>query len=96
VKVRFVRRAERQVDVIDEWWREHRPAAPSLFTTELEAAVALLRTTPHAGAPYAAVDGVFRLLLPKSRYWIYYRLVGAELQISAVWHAQRGHGPSLR
>ena len=94
--VRFARRAERQILEIDTWWRESRPAAPTLFTIELEAAISLLSATPHAGAPYVAIGGVYRLLLPKTRYWIYYRLVAGDVEVRAVWHAQRGHGPTLR
>jgi hypothetical protein len=34
-RVELAPRARAQVRVIDEWWRENRPAAPALFADEL-------------------------------------------------------------
>jgi hypothetical protein len=35
--------AEQQILRADEWWREHRPAARSLFADELAGSFAVLR-----------------------------------------------------
>jgi hypothetical protein len=43
-RVGFSRVAEAQVDTIESWWRENRPAAPEMFLSELDAAVRLLET----------------------------------------------------
>jgi plasmid stabilization system protein ParE len=73
--VRFRGRASAQAKAIDSWWPENRPAAPELFVDELAGAVGLLATAPEAGVPYRprGAAGVRRLLLPKTRYHIYYR-----------------------
>ena len=42
--------ADEQALTIDTWWRENRPAAPSLFADELVAAFGLLAEGPGAGA----------------------------------------------
>jgi len=41
-------RAEDQIRRIARWWREHRPASPSLFTDELAEALELLAANPIA------------------------------------------------
>lgn len=48
-RVGFSRVAEAQVDTIEIWWRENRPAAPEMFLSELDAAVQLLETSPMIG-----------------------------------------------
>ena len=37
LSVVFQRRAIREAEAIDEWWRSNRPSAPDLFVAELEA-----------------------------------------------------------
>jgi hypothetical protein len=51
LRVVFEARAAREVAEIDEWWREHRPAAPDLFARELQRVLAVIAVVPHAGAP---------------------------------------------
>jgi plasmid stabilization system protein ParE len=76
----FQRRATREIEEIDEWWRANRPSAPDLFITELER---MLAAVAH------------RILLRKTRYHVYYRTRGDTLEVLAVWHAVRGAGPGL-
>jgi hypothetical protein len=45
-RVGFSRTADAQVETIDSWWRGNRPAAPEMFSREIEAAVRLLETSP--------------------------------------------------
>lgn len=89
-----------QVLVIDSWWRENRLAAPSLFTNELAAALGLLADAPGAGRRYSAreIPGLRRLMLPASRYHVYYVHDSEEgiVYVIAIWSALRGRGPSLR
>ena len=89
--------AESHISAIDAWWRAHRTAAPTLFLTELEEALDVLEQVPFAGAPYSLspIAGVRRLLLPKSRYHVYYVVVGDAAVVLTVWHASRGRGPAL-
>ena len=58
---------------IDNWWREHRPAAPLLFFEELAGAFAVLGDSPEIGRRYAlrAVPGLRRLVLRLTRYHVH-------------------------
>jgi plasmid stabilization system protein ParE len=51
-RVGLSRLADAQVETIQSWWRENRPAAPDMFHQELEAAVQLLETSPLIGKLY--------------------------------------------
>jgi plasmid stabilization system protein ParE len=97
LEVVFQRRATREVEEIDTWWRANRPAAPDLFVLELRATLSIAVAAPTLGAPArdVALRGVRRLLLKRSRYHVYYRVAGQALQVLAVWHAVRGTGPGL-
>lgn len=92
-------RARRQVATVQAWWVEERPAAPSLFDEELAASIADLQRGITLGVVYATVRGarVYRILLPRSRYHLYYRLgvSGDRVEVVAIWHASRGRAPSL-
>ncbi len=86
------------VERIDEWWQLNRHDALELFRDELEAAVDKLRHAPLAGARYEASQRVIRrILMPRTRYHIYYSVDEAIAVVSvfAVWHSQRGQGPRL-
>jgi plasmid stabilization system protein ParE len=98
-RVGFSRTADAQVEAIEGWWRENRPAAPDMFGRELESAVRLLGTSPLLGKIYAhtPVPAVRRLLIGRSRYHLYWELDAASdtVTIVAVWHAGRGGAPPL-
>lgn len=93
----FQRRATREIEEIDEWWRSNRPSAPDLFLTELERMLSALALMPTLGTPAKSerARGVRRLLLRQTRYHVYYRVRGETLEVLAVWHAVRGTGPGL-
>jgi plasmid stabilization system protein ParE len=99
VNVRFSPRARRRVKVVAKWWRENRPAVPTLFEDELIAAVERLRSLPTRGPVYATVDGVIirRLLLPRTEQHVFYGMdeEGLVIVIHTVWGARRGRGPRL-
>ena len=90
-------RVETQIEAIDFWWRENRPAAPRLFVEELAACFDLLGCLPHVGRPYAhhEVRGLRRLLLRSTGYHVYYVVRGDVVIVVAVWNALRGAGPDL-
>lgn len=98
--LRFGRRAFRDVERIDAWWRANRPAAPELFSDELQDALSLLATAPTIGAPYAAPTRrpTRRLLLPDTQVHVYYRIEadGDTVSIMRLWSARRGRGPALQ
>jgi len=98
-RVGFSRTADAQVETIESWWRENRPAAPDMFSRELESAVRLLETSPLIGKAYpqAPVPEVRRLLIGRSRYHVYWEVdvASTAVTILAVWYAGRGSGPRL-
>ena len=98
-RVGFSRTADAHVETIESWWRENRPAAPDMFSRELEAAVRLLETSPMIGKAYpqAPVSEVRRLLIGRSRYYVYWEvdLGSTVVTILAIWYAGRGSGPPL-
>jgi len=81
------------------WWRKNRPTAPRLFRDEVSAAIDLLANSPRSGAPFddARIVGVRRLLLPRTRYHVYYayNVQTDELTVLAIWSAVRGRRPPL-
>lgn len=99
VAVRSVLAADEQIEAADAWWRANRPSAPDLFAEELRAARELLSTSPEAGQQqrHSRIPGLRRILLPKSKYHIYYthNVRREEVVILAVWSAVRGRRPRL-
>lgn len=97
LRVVFARRATRDVERIDAWWRENRPAAPDLFVDEVRRAVMILALNPHLGTPAASprTPGLRRALLERTKYHLYFRVKLDRLEVAAVWHAARGRLPSL-
>lgn len=96
--VRTTPEADDQVRVIDGWWQRHRTAAPTLFLDELEAAFSLIGHAPDVGHSYrrSPIVGTRRVLLPRTRYHVYYVPREDVVFVLAVWHAKRGSGPPLR
>jgi plasmid stabilization system protein ParE len=89
--------ARRHVEQIAAWWEGNRPAVPTMFRDELEAAVRRLEVAPRAGSVYGrARMALRRLLMPRTRYHVYYAIEepDALVRVYAVWHASRGQGPS--
>lgn len=89
--------AEQQIRAIDAWWRANRPVSPDLFGGELREGFATLRTHPGTAprAPHPTVKGLRRLLLPRTKYHIYYVPTDRRVLVLAVWSAVRGSGPEL-
>ena len=95
--VAFQHRATHEIETIDGWWRLNRPSAPDLFLRELESMLSAIALMPALGAPAKSsrVSGVRRVLLPRTRYHLHYRIRGKTLEVLAVWHAARGSGPGV-
>jgi plasmid stabilization system protein ParE len=87
--------AERQLQVIDEWWRGNRQAAPGLFSEEFASGVETLAAYPSVGASVRRrrVKGLRRILLRATRYHVYYVATDRTVTVLAVWSAVRGNGP---
>ena len=87
-----------QADEIDSWWRVNRRGAPRLFREELLAALVRIEAAPSAARPYGhegQPSHLRRVLLPRSRYFVYFEVEGDWITVLAVWHASRGKGPPL-
>ena len=97
--VEFSPEAAAHAEAIHTWWKGNRPKAPRLFAAELAAALRHVRRWPESGKLYEqeGVRQTRRLMLPKSRYQIYYWAddATAVIRIYAVWHTSRGEGPPL-
>ncbi len=99
VVVSSTKQADQQALEADAWWQANRSAAPNLFWEELKAAIAMLSDAPDIGRPYRyrPVPGVRRLLMPRSRYHVYYvhRQEAQVVVVLSVWSAVRGRRPPL-
>ena len=83
---------------IQDWWIENRPAAPTLFLDELKSALDLLAAQPQAGRIARSdqdLANVRRLLMHRSRYHLYYRVDGEDLEVLSIWHSSRGGDPEI-
>ena len=94
-QLRFSRGAFRQIDAADSWWKENRPASPDLFMSELRVGLGQIRRVPTVFADLGdpRMPGLRRLLMPKSRYYIYWTTQAEVVEILAVWHTSRGQSP---
>ena len=91
------KRALRQIERINQWWLDHRAAAPSMFLDELAAAERLLREHPEAGLAFAThrTGVVRRVLLRGTKYHLYYRYRVDRAEIVVLPSGAR-HGASPR
>jgi len=99
VKLELAPRALREAERHARWWRANRPRARFLFDDELRAVLDQIRFSPEIGIAYQAMLGREhrRVLMPRTRYHVYYRLAAPELiRVVAIWSAVRGRGPALR
>jgi plasmid stabilization system protein ParE len=89
--------AERQIRAASDWWYENRRNAPQLFRSELQRAFELVVDYPDA-APLATnpeLPGVRRVLLRRTRFYLYYQAGSDVVEILALWHASRGDTAQL-
>lgn len=98
MKYRLQREAAADIEHADERWRAGRPAAPELFLDELGSALAQICAMPASGTMYGSDAGelVRRVLCPKTRYHVYYRVDDEGPIVLAVWSTLRGRGPRFR
>lgn len=98
MKIKLTKRAERRIEIVDQYWRGHRSEAPDLLKQELNSARLRLAQDPYAGtAVVLAGKQLRKLLLPRTEQWLYYA-VRPKLQLIVVqtlWGARRGREPKL-
>lgn len=93
------RRAGRQIREAAGWWQHNRDKAPFAFAEDLDDALHLIVELPRVGEPvqHAAMAGVRRLLLTRTRYHLYYVVNDATMtvEILTLWHTSRARPPRL-
>ena len=99
MKIVFTPESDRQASEKERWWREHRPASPTLFADELSDVLDLIAHTPNVGAVYQTVSGrhARRVLMPRTKNHVYFEVDEAQQRVivHAVWGTPRGRGPDL-
>ena len=94
---RIKARAKREIAKAAEWWAENRLAAPGAVRKDIEQALAVLIEQPGLGTKVETGRPiqVRRFFLDRTKYFLYYRVRGEELEVLALWHSSREHGPSV-
>lgn len=90
--VAYVPGVAAQLDAALRWWAAHRDSS-ALLAREFERVLALIRATPELGqrARTSRFGRLHRMLLPRTRYHVYYRIHETEVRVEFVLfrHAQR-------
>jgi plasmid stabilization system protein ParE len=92
--VKVTARADSEIREAGAWWRANRDKAPHAFREELQRGFALLAQQPEAGtlATNTKLKGVRRIHLSRIRYFLYYRISPAQVEVLALWHSSRSSG----
>ena len=94
---RIKARAKREIEKAAEWWAQNRLAAPGAIRIDIEEALAILVDQPALGRKVETGRSiqVRRFFLDRTKYHLYYRIRGTELEVLSLWHSSREHGPSV-
>ena len=98
MRVRFTPDARQSIRDKRVWWQQHRDKAPKLFLEEMRAVIGKLRTGADEGRQqYLVRRGlvVWRILMPKTKNHLYYRIDADEVEVLIVWNAVGGAGPDF-
>jgi plasmid stabilization system protein ParE len=99
VKLRIGKRAQRQAERIDEWWAEHRPEAPALFSDELQLVFEVICERADAGIawPTTRRPKLRRILMPRTENHVYFQVDddGETVYVLSIWGGPRGTTPKL-
>ena len=95
--LKFSPQAVADIRVAVAWWTANRPAAPALLREELREAFRVLADHPRMGAMAleSSAQGIRRLFLRGTRYFVYYSVHNGDVEVLRIWHASRGTGPAL-
>jgi plasmid stabilization system protein ParE len=96
--LRVSENAQRQIRKAAEWWRQNRPAARELLSSEVRRGFDLISSDPGIGAPASDLEppGLRRLHLSRIHYHIYYRLADDDaVEVLGFWHTSRGTTPEM-
>jgi plasmid stabilization system protein ParE len=93
LKVVLSSTAAREFAVAVEWWRENRPAAPTLLEDEMALELRRLDDVPFLGQAVLnpRLRGLRRVSLEESRYHLYYRVHEKRglVWVLRLWHMSR-------
>jgi plasmid stabilization system protein ParE len=93
VKVVLSATAAREFAVAVEWWRENRPAAPTLLEDEMALELRRLADVPFLGQAVlnGRLRGLRRILLEETRYHLFYRVHENRglVWVVRLWHQSR-------
>ena len=88
--IHVARRAQKQIAAAARWWERNRNKAPDAFADDLAHAYELIAETPLIGVHVRSRRGGLRkVLLPRARYYLYYREGPGIVEVTALWHASR-------
>ena len=95
--IKVTLKAENEIRQASLWWELHRTTAHPSFQAELKKAFLLIAAHPFIGTKAAntRLTGVRRLVLTKTGYQLFYRVVGDTVQVLSFWHERQGAGPGL-
>lgn len=88
MRVRWTRRALREIDDAFEWIVAENPAAAAEVIDRIHAATRLLREQPGMGRP-GQVAGTRELVVGRVPYIVVYRVTLSQVEILAVMHHAR-------
>ncbi len=98
LRLRLTPRALAEAKRIKRWWRKNRPKAPTLFESELEAAIERVLVDPKLGLLYEGTKldvPVYRVLMPRTSHHLFYAVEDNVLHVLSVWGAVKERGPKL-
>jgi plasmid stabilization system protein ParE len=84
-------RGTRAIESARGWWRRNRDKAPSAFDEDVEDAFGRIVEQPFNGIRGRDRHGrtTHRVLLERIRYYVYYRVTDATVEVITIWHASR-------
>ncbi len=84
-------RAQRQIAVARDWWRENREKAPRAFDEDLERAFALILEHAEAGVVIRKTQSARtrRLYIERISYYLYYEASETAIIVLRLRHASR-------
>ncbi len=86
--VRWTTPARRQYIELQHYIAKDSPTAAALVASRIETAVSDLANNPYKGhtAREGSGEGVYELVIPRTRYTVAYRVTGDDVSILAVVH----------
>ena len=97
MKLKFSPQFQADVRVARQWWKTNRNKSPELLSAELRRAFTLLKSQRLIGeaALDVGAEGIRRLYLRGTRYFVYYEVHETDIEVLRLWHSSRGDQPSV-